>query len=60
MLYMYVEYHIVGDRLKPRNSVFSRFSDLYTFEYLIYLYNFCGNLGTLGKIFVGEIGVRNN
>ena len=46
--------------IKTLSVNFSQFSDFYTFEYLIYLYTFCENLGTIGKIFLGQIRVRNN
>ena len=52
--------HVVSDWLKPHNSILFCFSDFYTFEYLIYLYTVGENLGTPGKIFLGEIGVKNN
>ena len=46
--------------IKTSKLNFSRFSDFYTFEYLIYLYTFWENLGRLGKIFLGEIRIGYN
>ena len=37
---------------------FSRFSDFYTFEYLIYLYTFCENLEHYGKYFWVKSGLE--
>ena len=53
--------NIVGDRLKPRNSIFPGFPDFLHFWVLIDLYTFCENLGTLWEIILGvKLGLRNN